>query len=111
MTAISEKVTALVRTMCATDEYRTYRRLQRKLDADDELRGRVDAYRRDRMDAERDGEDVFARTDEVRRRYDALLAEPGVRAYLDAENAVCRMIREVCSVISAEVPVRLPEDW
>jgi hypothetical protein len=46
----------------------------------------------------------------VRARHAGLLDEPGVRAYLDAENAVCRMLREVCSTINQEVPIRLPDE-
>ena len=108
MTSVSEKVTALVRTMCATDEYRTYKRLQRQLDKDEDLKRRVDEYRAERFAAGQVADNLMDRMDEVRRRHDDLLSMPGVRAYLDAENAVCRMIREVYSTISAEVAVTLP---
>lgn len=111
MTRLEEKVCALTRAMSTTESYRTYRRLQRRLDQNAEKKAQVDAYRRERFAIHEAEGDILEQMDELSRRYAWLLADEEVRSYLNAENEVCRMIREVCDAVANGIAVDVPEGF
>lgn len=95
-TGVKRRVDELLRSLHTSREYRTFEHAKKQLDADPVRRKRTDAFRRknflfqnsDLSGSEQEQEQMFREREELRK--DPLICE-----YLDAENAMCRMLRQI----------------
>lgn len=105
---VEEELQALLRGMKQSADYQRYRCLREKLNANPALAARIDEYRRRAYVMQLSDRDLYDETDYVLGEYWSLMSDPLACTYLDAENAVCRMLRRVITRISEEIHVDLP---
>lgn len=96
--------------MRQSDEYRRYQGAEARLEAKPELKREVTDFRRKVFDMQTSGRDIYDETDYLLKDFDRLTQDPIAADYLDAENAVCSMIRKVTNAITGEVIVSLPDE-
>lgn len=94
--------------MKQSETYGEYLKAEKELSAVPQLQSQVDSYRREVLELQSSGQDIYDSLDQIRGRYSELLKNPLAVRYLDAENAVCRMVNRTISEIMDEVDVRLP---
>lgn len=108
MGAVDDCMRSLQRALRQSETYRAYRRLQKEVDADPKKREALDAYRRACYDLQDSTEDPIEGAERIRAEFADLLADETAQAYLDAENAVCRLARECCLQVTDALAVELP---
>lgn len=110
MGVIDRQVSSLILALQESPEYREYRRQEKRLQKNPELKERVDQFRRENYVAQgnslgEDWEEVIERLD---KESSHLRKIPEVNAYLDAELALCRLIQRTVSKITAGIAMDIP---
>lgn len=91
-----------------SEDYQRYQNAEKELHENPQLARIVDEYRREVYHLQTSGEDTYSRLDELSNKYTELKEDALADRYLDAENAVCRLLRKTMGAIVREVGVRLP---
>ena len=106
---LSGKVHELTAVFKRSDEYNRYQRVRAELERNTELKRQIDAFRSEKYRMQQFGSDMYNASDELRARYRYLLTEPLVTEFLELENTICKMIREICDEIIQDIPMDLPD--
>ncbi|MDO4621950.1 MAG: YlbF family regulator [Eubacteriales bacterium] len=108
MSDVTTQVDELVRAMQNSEDYRKYCSLEEELEKNPELKQLINSYRRRVYEMNASERDLYEETDYVLAEYDELFGNVLAVEYLDAESAVCSMVRRVMDDISKALPVELP---
>lgn len=97
MTEIDNELFTLIEAVKASNTYKEYDRCRKVLKSDPELKARVDKYREEnyRLQIMEDDGTLQDKIDTFARENMELSEQPKVRAFLDAELALCRMLQEI----------------
>lgn len=96
-TEVKERLEALLNAIRQSPEYREFEEARKPVNADPKLRRKVDAFRRKsflfqnadtQVDVPADRNDLFLERTELRENEE-------INRYLDAELAMCRMLRSI----------------
>ena len=105
---VHEHLHELIRCMGNTRDYRRYRRLSEKISETPELEERLAQYKKAQYQLLSESRNLFEDQEGLAGPFRALLENPIVIKYLDAENAVLSMIRKSCLAISGSLVRDLP---
>ncbi|MEE0956193.1 MAG: YlbF family regulator [Eubacterium sp.] len=108
MANLETKTNSLIAAMKQSRIYQEYLLAEKELSTVPLLQRQVDDYRSEVLKIQSSGQDTYDSLDQIRGRYSQLFKNPLAMRYLDAENAVCRMVSRTISMIAEEVDVRLP---
>lgn len=86
-----------------TREYKLYEDSREKVGLYPGLQEQINEYRRKNYMLQKSEEDLFDKIDAFEKEYEEFRSNPVVEAYLDAEVAVCRMIREIYAQIASAI--------
>ena len=98
----------LVRSLHNCSEYRTFEHAKHRLDEDPARRKKADAFRRKNFlfqNSEKSSS-IQAQEEMFRERME-LRQDPVIREYLDAENTMCRLLRQISLRIMDSVDLDL----
>ncbi|MBP5608720.1 MAG: YlbF family regulator [Lachnospiraceae bacterium] len=97
MTEIDNELFTLIEAVKDSKTYKEYDRCRKVLKSDPELKARVDKYREDnyRLQIMEDDGTLQDKIEAFARENMELSEQPRVRAFLDAELALCRMLQEI----------------
>ncbi len=97
MTEIDKEVCNLITAVKSSKTYLEYAKWRDILKQDDELRARVDEYRRELFALQHESGDpsIKYRIEEFADRYAEFLENRVVSSFLDAENNLCYMMQEL----------------
>lgn len=95
MNQVQEIAGALTAAIKECREYEEYQKARTDIAQYPALKREADKFRRMSYDLQRSGADIFSEGDRLGRDCETTLKNPVVRAYLDAENAFCRILRQV----------------
>ena len=97
MTEIDNELFTLIEAVKDSKTYKEYDRCRKVLKSDPELKARVDKYREDnyRVQIMEDDGTLQDKIEAFARENMELSEQPRVRAFLDAELALCRMLQEI----------------
>lgn len=99
---IQEKVADLIDEMKQSKDYITYQKLQKELEADEELYKRITQFKRESffLHQQYDIDNAIHEVRSLRRMYQKELLMPKVSEYLVVEQKVCKMIRDISEMIA-----------
>lgn len=103
MSGIDKEVNQLIEAILASEEYGGYMAEMEKVKQEPGLKERIDEFRRRNYELQTRGEYGFDVMEQLEREYGALLQQPQVSAFLDAELAFCRMIQDIDVRISEAI--------
>lgn len=94
---VTAKVDELVVVIRESETYQKFVEMQKKLDAEPELRDQVDEFRMKNFEMQQNfqGDELLQRIEEFTDSYAWLRENPLVDQYLSAELAFCRLIQDV----------------
>ena len=97
MTEIDNELFTLIEAVKESHTYKEYDRCRKVLKSDPELKARVDRYREEnyRLQIMEDDGTLQDKIENFARENMELSEQPRVRAFLDAELALCRMLQEI----------------
>lgn len=95
MNQVQEIADALVAAIKKCEEYEEYQKARQKILQYPVLKREADAFRKRSYDLQRSGKDIFSEGDRLAKDFEASVKNPVVWEYLDAENAFCRIVRQV----------------
>ncbi len=97
MTEIDNELFTLIEAVKDSKTYKEYDRCRKMLKSDPELKERVDKYREQnyRLQIMEDDGTLQDKIEAFARENMELSEQPRVRAFLDAELALCRMLQEI----------------
>lgn len=78
-----------------TQEYKQYEDSREKVRMYPGLWEQINEYRRKNYMLQKSEEDLFDKIDAFEKEYEEFCSNPVVAAYFEAEDAICRMIREI----------------
>lgn len=84
-----------------SDEYIEYKRLEKIIDMDPNLRRLVDDFRKENFELQNNEEieDMLEASAELNRRYADMRARRMVNRYLTSEICLCRLVEDVCRAV------------
>lgn len=83
-----------------TREYKRYEDSREEVRKYPGLQEQINEYRRKNYMLQKSEEDLFDKIDAFEKEHEEFCANPVVAEYLEAEDAVCRMIREIHAQIA-----------
>lgn len=86
-----------------TREYKLYEYSKERVRMYPGLWEQINEYRRKRYLLQKSEEDLFDRLDAFDKEYEEFRSNPPVETYLEAEAAVCKMIREIYEQIASVI--------
>lgn len=86
-----------------TREYKLYESSREKIKDYPEFQKQIEEFRNKKYMLQKSEEDLFDKMDAFEKEFEELYANPVVAAYLEAEEAVCRMIREIYAQIASAI--------
>lgn len=95
MNQVQELVKALIASIKESEEYGEYQRARQKISQYPALKRQADTFRRKSFDMQLSGMDIFYEGDQLKKDFEAVLKDPAAWEYLNAENAFCRILRQV----------------
>ena len=97
MTEIDNELFILIEAVKGSHTFKEYDRCRKVLKSDPELKARVDKYREEnyRLQIMEDDGTLQDKIENFARENMELSEQPRVRAFLDAELALCRMLQEI----------------
>ncbi len=95
MGKVQEATEALVAAIEESGEYGEYLRARQLMEKYPELKAKADEFRRRNYEMQNGGGDLYEEGERLRRDFADTLADEAVREFLDAENALCRILRQV----------------
>jgi cell fate (sporulation/competence/biofilm development) regulator YlbF (YheA/YmcA/DUF963 family) len=97
MTEIDNELFILIEAVKGSHTFKEYDRCRKVLKSDPELKARVDKYREEnyRLQIMEDDGTLQDKIETFARDNMELSEQPRVRAFLDAELALCRMLQEI----------------
>lgn len=97
MTEIDNELFTLIEAVKESRTFKEYDRCRKVLKSDPELKARVDKYREEnyRLQIMEDDGTLQDKIEAFARENMELSEQPRVRAFLDAELALCRMLQEI----------------
>mgnify|MGYP005757666581 CR=1 FL=1 len=111
MNAIEQKTHELIQIIKESDYYRAYEKSLEKVNAQPEIRWRVDELRARtfKMYNEPSEIDLFEETDRIEKEHQKLRRIPEVNEFLDAEIELCRILKKTEDAINMAIEVQIPE--
>ena len=111
MNAIDENVSALLKAVRDSREYREYMKQEQLLDENPELKARVYQWRGNtfRLQNESDRGGLFEVAEQLYRESKELRKNPQVNAYLDAELALCKLMQRICFRLTEGIHIQIPD--
>lgn len=108
---IKRNVDALLESIKNSEEYQEYKRQEKLLDNDPELKERVFQFRGSnfKMQNEADKDELLHVVDRLAAESAQLRRNPQVNAYLDAELAICRLMQDIVRKLTDGVDIQVPE--
>ncbi len=105
MTEIDNELFTLIEAVRHSHTYKEYDRCRITLKSDPELKERVDRYREEnyRLQTAEDDGTLQERIEAFAKENMELSETPKVRAFLDAELALCRMLQEITDRVVAAI--------
>lgn len=110
MDAVNRNIHLLLNSIQKSDVYRTYKKQEAILEKNPELASRVQHFRSDnfRLQNEERG-NLLQDAEQLARESAELRRNPEVNAYLDAELALCRMMQQICKILTDGIEIKVPE--
>ena len=110
MDAVNRNIHLLLNSIQKSDVYRTYKKQEAILEKNPELVSRVQHFRSDnfRLQNEERG-NLLQDAEQLARESAELRRNPEVNAYLDAELALCRMMKQICKTLTDGIEIKVPE--
>ncbi|MCC8103717.1 MAG: YlbF family regulator [Clostridiales bacterium] len=111
MRTIEESTQNLIRSIQDTEEYQRYQKLQKIVEADPELRGKLNAFRRRVYQAQTSEETLDYFSEQSRLGADAteLRKNELVDEYLKTELHICRTIQKIAFELADAIDLDLDE--
>lgn len=95
MNQVQEVANALVAAIKECEEYEEYQRARQKILQYPILKREADQFRKRSYDMQCGGADIFIEGDRLAKDFEDSVKNPVVWEYLNAENAFCRILRQV----------------
>lgn len=92
-----------VENLRMTQEYKLYEYSRERVRMYPGLWEQIDEYRRKNYMLQKSEEDLFDKMDAFDKEYEEFRSNPVVETYLEAEAAVCKMIREIYEQIASAI--------
>mgnify|MGYP004449693575 CR=1 FL=1 len=111
MDMLEQNIRNLISSIQESEIYREYKKEEERLLKDPYLMERVDLFRQNsfHLQGQISGENIFDTMDRLNWESSDLRKMQEVSAYLDAELALCKMIRRICLDITEGIEIRIPE--
>ena len=111
MDMLEQNIRNLISSIQESEIYREYKKEEERLLKDPDLMERVDLFRQNsfHLQGQISGENIFDTMDRLNWESSDLRKMQEVSAYLDAELALCKMIRRICLDITEGIEIRIPE--
>lgn len=108
---IRESVDALVESIRTSDEYQTYLSCEETLAQCPEIFDRIRDLRRKTIEiySNPENHDLIAASGQLLNEFGDLDRIPDVNAYLEAEEEMVRILREVSRAVTGNVRLKIPE--
>ena len=95
MNRIEQLTKELIDAIEHSSQYENYEKIRQQLSKAPLLKERVDEFRKKNYDLQNSHMDIFDEAEKLQREYQDILNNRLVRSYLDAENAICRVIQQI----------------
>ncbi len=107
---IERKTEELIAAIKQSDSYLSYRDSLRKITMQPEVKKRIDDFRIStfRMYTEGDASNIFEETDRIEQENQELRKIPEVNQFLEAEIALCRIIKNAEDSINKAIDIQIP---
>lgn len=94
---MEEAVQDFIKAVKSTEEYEAYALQREKIRKYPDLKRQIDEYRTAnyRLQILTDPDELFEKTDEFQKKYEAFREDPVVNEFLEAELRFCRMMQEI----------------
>ena len=108
METVNRNIHALLNSIQKCQIYKDFKK--QILNKNPELAERVQRFRAEnfRLQNEEGQKDVLAKAEQLSRESEELRSFPEVKAYLDAELALCRMMQKICRTLTDGVEMNIP---
>ena len=110
METVNRNIHALLNSIQKCQIYKDFKKQEEILNKNPELAERVQRFRAEnfRLQNEEGQKDVLAKAEQLSRESEELRSFPEVKAYLDAELALCRMMQKICRTLTDGVEMNIP---
>lgn len=95
MSQVQEKTEALIAAIEECEEYKRYREAKKKIFHYPVLKEKADEFRRCNYEFQKTHTDHFEESEKLLKEHESVVGHPLVWEYLTAENAFCRMMRQM----------------
>lgn len=95
MNHVQEAADTLIAEIEACTEYQRYQNAKKTLYRYPVLKEKTDEFRKKNFEIQNSGADLLDEGENLRRQYAHILENPIVMEYLNAENAMCRLLRHL----------------
>ncbi len=95
MDQIQKALEDLIAAIETCEEYKGYLAAKEEIKKHPLLKKKADEFRKLKFDLQRSETDIFEKTDELRQEHEEVNGNSVVWEYLIAENAFCRILRQV----------------
>ncbi|MCI9417214.1 MAG: YlbF family regulator [Eubacterium sp.] len=95
MSQVQEMTNALVEAIEESEEYKKYQEAKKKILQYPILKEKADEFRRRNYEFQNSSTDHFEEGDKLWQEFGSVTEHPVVWEYLTAENALCRILRQV----------------
>ena len=110
MEDVKLKIDELIKAIKQGEIYQNYQKVLSKLDENKELHSQVDSLRGQIFDFQSNSpkEEIFDESSRLEQEFCELRKNPLVNEFLDAELALCKMLKEIGMQINENMEIHLP---